>query len=119
MLHKLIIGKVDFDPALGKRQHIQILLDSYNKLPSANSLVALEEEFEQNLDIGKVFYEDNNEKFYFANIPEEFQKRLPDRWSFTFVENLTPEKCTDYEIILKIVKKLGYKLGYKPAQKIA
>ena len=115
MIHKLIIGKVDFDPTLGKRQHVQVLLDPNNKLPSANSLVALKEEFGQNLDIGKIFYENKSEKFYFASIPKELQKHLSDKWSFIFVENLTPEKCIDYKIILKIIKKLGY----KSAQKIA
>ena len=108
MLNKLIIGKVNFDPALEKRQHVQILLDSNNELPSADSLTVLSEEFGHNLDIGKVFYENDSEKFYFASIPEESQENLPDKWGFVLVENLTPEKYTDYEIILKAIEELGY-----------
>lgn len=109
MIHKLVIGKVDFDSELGRRQHVQILLDSNYELPSANSLDILKEEFGKGLDIGKVFHKNNEEKFYFAAIPRELQKYLPKKWSFILFENLNPEECRDYKIILKAIKKLKYK----------
>lgn len=101
--------KVDFDPSLGRRQHLQFLLNSNNELPSANSLDTLKEEFGEDLDIGKVFHKNNEEKFYFAGVPRELQKYLPKKWSFVLFENLNPEECRDYKIILKAIKKLKYK----------
>ncbi len=108
MLYKLVIGRIDFRPELERKQRVQILLDSSNNLPSTERIADLKGELGQDLSIGKLFFEKRREKFYFATIPDRSQDHLSNKWSFVFIEDIKPEDCKDYEVIIEAIKKLGY-----------
>lgn len=106
---KFFIGKI------GESTGAFVLVDKDNKLFSATSIVEAEELFrklfDRKLEIGKIFYYENDEPFFFANIEngaEDSVENLPEEWSFKTFADLSAENCSDFEAIKFGFAKLGW-----------
>ena len=110
MTIKLFIPKIVFDPELGKRQKIQVLLDEENKLPSIDTIDDTYKILGINIEIGNEFHEDGATQYLFANIVQDKDKYdgLREEWHFVLFSELTPENCIDYKAIKKAIIILGY-----------
>lgn len=111
MTVKYFIIKIDFRPELDKYQHIQVLLNSKNELPTPISIKEANNNLWQKLELGNVFYKENDVQGVFANLPEETIKALSRDWKLIPLSNLQPENCPDYNIIVAGIKKAGYSLA--------
>lgn len=107
MNHKLLIIKLNFDPTLGRYQKLSVLLSKGYHLPSSKSISDLQKIFSKDLELGKVFLETPETKYYFANITSN---QIPENYSFNKISNLSEESTSEYQIILEAVKILGYKI---------
>ena len=107
MNHKLFIAKLDFKPELNRHQDLSILLSKDHLLPTAKSLTKFHEIFTNQLELGKIFFETPDTKYYFANITP---KQVPEGYSFYKISTLPEESTPDYKIILEAIKILGYKI---------
>lgn len=94
-MEKLFVAKVDFDPELGKKQKIAVLLDSNFECPKKKQ--------ENAFDIGLSFYENASAKYFFASC-----EQTPKGTEFVPVDSLNKDNCPDYEAIEAAIKKLGY-----------
>ena len=110
MTIKLFIPKVVFDPELGKRQEIRILLNEKNELPSISTIDDAYKILGINIEIGNEFYEDGATQYLFANIVQDKDKYdgLREEWRFALFFELTPENCINYKVIKKAIIRLGY-----------
>ena len=108
MIIKCFILRTDFKPELGKHQHVQVLLNTKNELPTANSVEEAKKNLWQDLEFGNVFYEEDDVQGIFANLPEETMEALPQDWKLVLFSDLRPENCPDYNIIVAGIKKAGY-----------
>ena len=105
MNHKLFIVKLDFKPELNHHQDLSILLSKDHLLPTAKSLSKFHEIFNNQLKLGKIFFETSDSKYYFAIIAPN---RIPENYSYIKFSNLSENFVPDYKIILKAIKILGY-----------
>lgn len=105
MNHKLLIVKLDFKPELNRHQDLSILLSKDLSLPTAKSLTKFHEIFNNQLKLGKIFFETPDSKYYFAIITPN---RIPENYSYIKLSNLSEKSTPDYKIILKAIKILGY-----------
>lgn len=105
MNHKLLIVKLDFKPELNRHQDLSILLSKDLSLPTAKSLTKFHEIFNNQLKLGKIFFETPDSKYYFAIITPN---RIPENYSYIKLSNLSENSTPDYKIILKAIKILGY-----------
>lgn len=112
MTIKLFIPKIAFDPELGKKQNIQVLLNEKNELPSADTINNIRKTLNIDIETGNEFYQDEKTQYLFANIIQNKDKNndLKSQWHFTIFSQLTPENCIDYEAIRKAIVRLGYKI---------
>ncbi|MBR2708917.1 hypothetical protein IKE98_01115 [Candidatus Saccharibacteria bacterium] len=100
--------RTDFEPELGRAQRIQVLLNSKNEMPIASSVEEAKENLWQDIEIGKVFYENEEIQGIFSNLPEKTIEALSKDWKLVPFSSLTPEECPDYDIILAGIEKAGY-----------
>ena len=107
MNHKLLIVKLDFKPELKRHQVLSILLSKDHLLPTTKSLTKFHEIFNNQLKLGKIFFETSNTKYYFAIITPN---KIPKNYSYIKLSNLSENSAPDYKIILKAIKILGYEL---------
>ena len=105
MNHKLFIAKLDFKPELNRHQDLSILLSKNHLLPTAKSLAKFHEIFNNQLKLGKTFFETPDSKYYFAIITPN---QIPKNYSYIKLSNLSNGSTPDYKIILKAIKILGY-----------
>ena len=105
MNHKLFIAKLDFKPELNRHQDLSILLSKDYQFPTAESLTEFYKIFNNQLKLGKIFFETPDAKYYFANIT---QKQISEDYSFHKISTLPEESTPDYEVILRAIKILGY-----------
>ena len=105
MNHKLLIVKLDFKPELNRHQVLSILLSKDHLLPTAKSLTKFREIFNNQLKLGKIFFETPDTKYHFANITPN---QIPENYSYIKVSNLSENSTPDYEVILRAIKILGY-----------
>jgi hypothetical protein len=105
MNHKIFIAKLDFKPELNRHQDLSILLSKDLSLPTAKSLTKFHEIFNNQLKLGKIFFETPDTKYYFAIITP---KQVSEGYSFYKISTLPEELTPDYKIILKAIKILGY-----------
>ena len=78
MNHKLFIAKLDFKPELNRHQDLSILLSKDHLLPTAKSLTKFRENFNNQLKLGKIFFETPDAKYYFAIItPNQIPNNHP------------------------------------------
>ena len=105
MNHKLLIVKLDFKPELNRHQVLSILLSKDHLLPTAKSLAKFHEIFNNQLKLGKIFFETPDSKYYFAIITPS---RIPENYSYIKFSNLSNGSTPDYEVILRAIKILGY-----------
>ena len=87
---------------------ITIFLNQNNELFSSHIHAATKNFFalfEAPLEIGNIAFQNKNSIFYYANA--NFHD-LPTGWSFKKFNSLTEKNCPDYQIIQKLLKKLGY-----------
>ena len=105
MNHKLFIAKLDFKPELNRHQDLSILLSKDHLLPTAKSLTKFREIFNNQLKLGKIFFETPDTKYHFANITPN---QIPENYSYIKVSNLSENSTPDYEVILRAIKILGY-----------
>ena len=105
MNHKLFIVKLDFKPELNRHQDLSILLSKDHQLPTASSLTEFYKIFTNQLELGKIFFETPNTKYYFAIITPN---KIPENYSYIKFSNLSNGSTPDYKIILKAIKILGY-----------
>ena len=94
-MEKLFVAKVDFDPKLGKKQKIAVLLDSNFECPEKTQ--------ENTFDIGLSFYETPSTKYFFASC-----EQAPEGAEYVPIDSLDKDNCPDYEAIEAAIKKLGY-----------
>ena len=106
MNHKLLIVKLNFKPELKRHQVLSILLSKDHLLPTAKSLTKFHEIFNNQLKLGKIFFETPGTKYHFANITPN---QIPENYSYIKVSNLSENSTPDYKVILKAIKILGYK----------
>jgi hypothetical protein len=77
MNHKLLIVKLNFKPELKRHQVLSILLSKDHLLPTAKSLTKFHEIFNNQLKLGKIFFETPDTKYYFAIItPNQIPRKL-------------------------------------------
>lgn len=107
MITKIFIPKINFDPELGKKQKIQILLTQKNELPQISILDDIQKKYEVTAETGTEFYQDTKTQYVFANIPSDLDNSLPNL-HFSFFTELNPDNCADYIAIKKAIIKLGY-----------
>ena len=107
MNHKLFIVKLDFKPELNRHQDLSILLSKDLSLPTAKSLTKFHEIFNNQLKLGKIFFETPDAKYYFAIITPN---QIPKNYSYIKLSNLSNGSTPDYKIILEAIKILGYKI---------
>ena len=107
MNHKLFIVKLDFKPELNRHQDLSILLSKDLSLPTAKSLTKFRENFNNQLKLGKIFFETPDAKYYFAIITPN---QIPKNYSYIKLSNLSNGSTPDYKIILEAIKILGYKI---------
>ena len=105
MNHKLFIAKLDFKPELNRHQDLSILLSKDHQFPTAKSLTKFHEIFNNQLKLGKIFFETPDAKYYFAIIAPN---QIPENYSYIKFSNLSKNSTVDYKIILKAIKILGY-----------
>ena len=110
MTIKLFIPKIVFDPELGKRQEIRILLNEKNELPSISTIDDAYKILGISIEIGSGFYKDGVTQYLFANIAQDEDNcdRLGEEWRFVLFSELTSENCVDYKAIKKAIIRLGY-----------
>lgn len=107
MNHKLLIVKLNFKPELKRHQVLSILLSKDHLLPTAKSLTKFHEIFNNQLKLGKIFFETPDTKYYFAIITPN---QIPENYSYIKFSNLSENSTPDYKIILKAIKILGYEV---------
>lgn len=107
MNHKLLIIKLNFNPALRRRQDLSVLLSKNYQFPSAKSSIKLQRIFQKSLELGKVFLETPDAKYYFANITSD---QTPEDYSFHKISTLSEATTPEYQIILQAIKILGYEI---------
>lgn len=107
MNHKLFIAKLDFKPELNRHQDLSILLSKDLSLPTAKSLTKFRENFNNQLKLGKIFFETPDAKYYFAIITPN---QIPKNYSYIKFSNLPENSIPDYKIILEAIKILGYEV---------
>ena len=107
MNHKLFIAKLDFKPELNRHQDLSILLSKDLSLPTAKSLTKFHEIFNNQLKLGKIFFETPDTKYYFAIITPN---KIPKNYSYIKFSNLPENSVPDYKIILEAIKILGYEV---------
>ena len=107
MNHKLLIVKLNFKPELKRHQVLSILLSKDLSLPTAKSLTKFHEIFNNQLKLGKIFFETPDTKYYFAIITPN---QIPENYSYIKFSNLSENSTPDYKIILKAIKILGYEV---------
>lgn len=105
MNHKLLIVKLDFKPELNRHQDLSFLLSEDYLLPTAKSLTKFREIFNNQLKLGKIFFETPDSKYHFAIIAPN---QIPENYSYIKFSNLSENSTPDYKIILKAIKILGY-----------
>lgn len=105
MNHKLLIVKLNFKPELNRHQDLSILLSKDISLPTAKSLTKFHEIFNNQLKLGKIFFETPDTKYYFAIITPN---QIPENYSYKKLSNLSNGSTPDYEVILRAIKILGY-----------
>ena len=105
MNHKLFIAKLNFKPELNRHQVISILLSKDHLLPTAKSLTKFRENFNNQLKLGKIFFETPDSKYYFANITPN---QIPEGYYFYKISTLPKESTPDYKVIHRAIKILGY-----------
>lgn len=109
MVTKYFIAKADGADITGA--DLSILLDENGELFAADENNAAEQfknTFGGELQIGYVAYEDPDKKVFFAHTPIN---TLPSGWNFYKFIELNPARCKDFELINKVVEKLGYKVN--------
>ena len=106
MIYSYFVAKTNGDRPGGAG--VQILLND-------SSLFSVEDEkdaknvfvsqFGAELEIGKVAYEDDDTRVYyaFADI-----KNMPDGWDYYYFGDLSAENCKNYELLKTIIQRLGY-----------
>ena len=107
MNHKLFIVKLDFKLELNRHQDLSILLSKDLSLPTAKSLTKFHEIFNNQLKLGKIFFETPDAKYYFTNINPN---PIPKNYSYIKFSNLSENSTPDSKIILEAIKILGYKI---------
>ncbi len=105
MNHKLIIMKLDFNPELNRHQDLSILLSKDHLLPTAKSFTKFRENFNNQLKLGKIFFETPDTKYYFAIITPN---QIPEGYFFYKISTLPKESTPDYKVILRAIEILGY-----------
>ena len=108
---KCFLLRTIFKPELGKSQHIKILLNSGNELPTANSIEEIKNKLWQDIEIGNIFYEDENTKCIYINLPEKTIESLSQDWNFVPFSDLRADNCPDYSFIIAGIKKAGYSIS--------
>ena len=110
MRTKLFIPEIAFDPELGKRQEIRVLLNEKNELPLSSDIDDILKNLDVNVEIGNEFYKDNETQYLFANIADGGINKFlsATEWRFTLFNGLSLENCADYEAIKKAILELGY-----------
>ena len=97
--------KLDFNPELNRRQDLSILLSKDNQLPAAESLTEFHKIFTNQLELGKIFFETPDTKYYFAIITPN---QILEGYSFYKISTLSKESTPDYKVILRAIEILGY-----------
>ena len=110
MIVKCFILRTDFKLELGKAQSVQILLNFKNELPTTSSIEDAKSILGQDLELGKIFYENGGVQAIFVNLPDETMKALSNDWKLVSFNELNRENCIDYDIIVDGVEKAGYLL---------
>ena len=105
---KFFIAKVDFEPELGKRQPVFVLLNEKNELPSADSAEEMEAMIGQSIEVGKQSYEDGGRQYYFANIAKKDSESMPVGWKFVSDSDM---KSIDGAVVIEAIEQLGYNVA--------
>ena len=89
-------------------REIEIFVDQNNNLFFSTSVCEAEETFNNNLSVGKMYYQNGDTAFFFASINENVLKLKG--YSFKPLGELNQENCEDYDAIMEGIKPLGYKI---------